>query len=134
MTEKELLTSAPIEPVYCQTNPSQPIELGTVAVQFRQNSTSYDETAKVTMLFLPDDRLQFVLPLADKPAIGPGLFVDAKPGETLTLSDRGVTVDVFCTAVGSRLGLVFYPINSPLTVTSPSNEISTANVHLFNLP
>ncbi len=56
-------------------------------------------------------------------------------GVKLTLTEREVNVDVFCSAIGGGYGgIVFTPTRSAITVTRPSDAISVAKFHLFNFP
>jgi len=121
-----------VDPIYSQTRPNEPIDLGQAAVQFDHEGTTYRETANVVMRFLPETRLEFVCPLEGKPPLfGRGLAGNVK----LTLEDRGVALDVLCTNIDwKRNTFVFSPNKSGAVVTPPSGAISTATFHLFNFP
>lgn len=136
MSDRIKVSSPLIDPIYSQTEPSQPIDLGRVAVQVDYKGTTHQEMANVAMRFVPDDRLEFVCPLEDKsPMFGRELFGDDGRSLSLTLIERGISFDVFCKAVGGDYnGIVFVPKTSGVMVTPPSNAISTVTFHLFNFP
>jgi hypothetical protein len=136
MSDQIKVNSPPIAPVYSQAEPNQPINLGSVAVQFDHKGTTYQETANVVMRFLPADRLEFVFPLEGKPPMfGWSFIVDGDRNVEIKLIDRGVSFEAFCVAVGGdHGGIVFRPTKSGVRVTLPSEAISTATFHLFNFP
>ena len=122
-----------VTPIYSQDEPNQAINLGQVAIQFEHEGTSYCRTANATMKFLPKCDFTFVVPLDGGDSSAGSLGVGTKL--RLTLPDRGVTVELFCSAPGEKYGgLVFSPTRSGITVTQPSSNISTAVFHLFNFP
>lgn len=124
-----------IDPIYSQSHTNQPIELGRVAIQFDHKGAAYPGTAKVAMRFVPEKRLEFVCPLEDKFRLFGAESFDAGREEKLALTDRGITIDVFCSAVGGDHDeIVFTPKTSSVMATRPSNNISTATFHLFNFP
>jgi hypothetical protein len=124
-----------IDPIYSQSHPNQKIELGPVAIQFDHNGTAYRGTADAAMRFVPDERLEFVCPLEGKFWLFGLESFDVGRDEKLMLTDRGVTIDVFCTAIGvDHDRIVFTPKKSSVMATLPSNNISTATFHLFNFP
>jgi hypothetical protein len=55
----------PIEPVYSQIRPNQPIELSDLQVRFTCEDRTYEEVVKVVMDFLPEDHLWFFIPRHD---------------------------------------------------------------------
>ena len=125
-----------IEPIYSQAGPNQPIVLGATGVQFTYKGETYRGTATVTSRFVPNERLCFVVPI-----ILPELCGADGWDRKLTLTDRDITLDVFCVSAPSRSEggresgeLVLIPMTFPVTVTSPSEAISTAVFHLFNFP
>jgi hypothetical protein len=125
-----------IEPIYSQAGPNQPIVLGATEVQFTYKGETYRGTATVTSRFVPNERLCFVVPI-----ILPKLCGANDWDRKLTLADRGITLDVLCVSAPSRSEggresgeLVFVPGMSPVIVTLPSEAISSAVFHLFNLP
>ena len=122
-----------VTPIYAQDEPNQAINLGQVAIQFEHEGTSYRKTASAAMKFLPKRDLIFVVPLrGDDSSAG---LINVGTKLKLTLPERGVTEDFFCTALGEKHGgLVFSPTRSGITVTQPSSAISTAVFHLFNFP
>ena len=134
MSDRLTVSRPLIDPMYSQANPNDPIDLGQVVVQFDHKGTTYQEKAKVTMRFVPDDRLEFACPLEGKPPLfGHMISLDNSWDHKLTLTNRGVTFDANCPRVEFG-GMVFHPTNSTVTVTPPSNAISTATFHLFNFP
>jgi len=136
MSERITVGTSLIEPIYSQTDPSQPIDLGSVPIQFEHKGTTRHSTAKVTIKFVPHDRLEFVCPLeGESPMFGLRFLPDIGSDVELTLTERGITFDAFYTAVGGDYGgIVFQPARSAVVVTAPSNAISTATFHLFNFP
>ena len=72
MSDRIQVSRPLIEPIYSQNEPNQPIDPGRVAVQFDLQGTAYQETANVTMKFVPDDRLKFTAPLEGKDRRSPG--------------------------------------------------------------
>ena len=126
--DKPLLT-----PIYLQTEPNQPIDLGSVAIEFQHKDVTYRGTANATMKFLPDRDLTLVVPMEDD---GPcSTLVGAGTKLAIAFPERGVTVDAFCSAIGGKYGgTVFSPTRSGITVTSPSSEISKVMFHLLKFP
>jgi hypothetical protein len=134
MTDRLQLTKPPIIPIYGQAHPSEPIELGQVAVQFEdENGVPEQGTAEVVMRFLPTDRLEFFCPITTEPRRLFGFSSEIGKEKKLRLTERGVVLDVFCGGVGGR-GMRFTPTRSGVVVTPPSNAISKATFHLFNFP
>lgn len=136
MNERITVSKSLIEPIYSQTDPSQPIDLGSVPIHYEHEGKTHQSTASVTMKFAPSDRLEFVCPLEDEPPMfGLRPFVHAGSDVKVTLKERGITFDAFCAAVGGDCGgIVFRPRKSGVVVTLPSNAISTVTFHLFNFP
>ena len=58
--------SSLIAPIYPQTEPSQPIDLGQLAVEVHHKGKTSGGMASVRMSFVPDDRLQFIVALVKK--------------------------------------------------------------------
>jgi len=135
VTDRKRVDRPVIEPIYSQSKPSQRIELGLVPVEFVHGGKIYQDTAKVSMQFTPNNRLVFVIPDEGKPFLL-GLDLMKVWDGKLNLPSRGVTLDALY--VGSSgddgSGLAFVPRWSPVTVTPPSKDIHTAVFHLFNLP
>ena len=127
-----------IEPVYSQVGPNQPIELGSVAIQFTHEDKTYQRTANVITRFLPSDRLLFIVQADDMAkdpfwTLGIGYsLIDEKYIE-LRLTDKGVTVEAFCVHVGAD-EIAFMPKRSLITTTPRSESLSTVVFHLFNFP
>lgn len=136
MSNRMTVSSRPITPSYSHTEPNERIDLGRLAVQYDHKGTTYREMATVTMRFVPKDRLEFVCPFKDEsPLFGMRFFVDGDRNLRIELKDRGVGFDAFCVAAGGdHAGIVFSPTKSGVTVTPPSETISTATFHLFNFP
>ncbi|MCX7428007.1 MAG: hypothetical protein NTW96_20555 [Planctomycetia bacterium] len=136
MSDHVELSKPLIAPVYSQTEANQPIALGREAVEFEHEGTTYRKTADVRMRFVPDSRLQFIVPSEDKnPLLGMRLISSPRDDLKLTLTDRSIPFDGFVAAVGDKHGgIVFSPKQSAITVTPPSSAISTAKFHLFNFP
>jgi hypothetical protein len=77
MSERIVLSSPLIESIYSQSSPSEPIDLGQVAVQFDYKGTTYHDLANIVMRFVPNERLEVVCPLKDKPPMfGLELFAE----------------------------------------------------------
>ena len=125
-----------IDPIYSQAEANETIDLGQVPVQFDHDGNTHRETANVTMKFVPDDRLQFVVPLEGKhPFFGMKLIAASCDDMKLTLTDRGKSFDAFVAATGDEYGgIVFCPKRSAITVTPQASALSTATFHLFNFP
>jgi len=136
MSERISLSTSLIEPVYSQADPNQPIDLGRAAIQFDHEGMTHQGMANVTMKFAPSHRLEFVCPLeGQSQTIGLRLLFEADSKVQLTLTERGITFDALCAAVGGDCGgIVFRPRESGVVVTLPSSAISTATFHLFNFP
>lgn len=125
-----------IKPIYTQTEPNQPIELGRVAVHFDHEGTTYQDMATVTMRFRPDDRLDILCPLDDKPPmLGYELIVSTIRKIKITLTNNDIAIDGFWTAVGGEYdGILFRPGQSGVIVTHPSDSVRRVTFHLFNFP
>jgi hypothetical protein len=136
MGETIKVRSSLVEPIYAQTALNQPIDLGQLAIDYDTDGTMHHDTARATMSFLPKIRLEFVCPLRNTAEeIQWRFFGDIPRTKRLTLTESGEVVEVYCTAVGeSHGGVVFHPRHLPITVMTPSTVISTAKVHLFNVP
>src|SRR5713101_8629618 len=126
MSDLIQISTNPIAPIYAQARPNEPIELGRVAVQFNHRGAEYRGIADVAMRFASEDRLEFVCPLAGKSlSLGYGLLGDAEWDGKLSLTERGITLDVLCVAIGGDQDqIVFLPKRSPISVMPPSNDIS----------
>lgn len=125
-----------IEPIYWQSNPSEPIDLGQHAIELTSKGTTYEDVASIVMKFLPHDRVEIVCPWKDKPPLlGQDLFSDSGDSLKLTLRDKGASFDVFCASFSMPSGgSVFVPRSSGVTVTTGSESISRVTFHLFNFP
>ena len=136
MSDRIVLNSPLIEPIYWQSSPSEPVGLGEMAVQLDYKGTTYQDVANILMRFVPNERIEVVCPFKDKhPMLGLELFADDAGDIKVTLSDRGISFDVFCASVGGdHGGTVFLPKTSGVMVRPPSNSISTVTFHLFNFP
>jgi hypothetical protein len=133
MTDQIEVSRPLIEPIYSQTDPNQPINLGRVAIQVDHQGTAYRETADVTMNFVPDAGLEFAVTFErENPSLAAGLF-HAGCALKLMLPDRHVTVDAVCVRAGAG-GAVVTPTRLPVNVAPPSAAISAATFHLFNFP
>lgn len=126
-----------IEPVYSQTEPSAPIDLGLVRAEFECEGKTYAGSARVTMRFTPDERLCFEIPVKDKPfGLLISLFDDDWDGR-LRLPERQITLDVLwvsTTVSGENAGAILVPKTSVVTVTPSTDDLTTATFHLFNFP
>jgi hypothetical protein len=136
MSERIMLSNPLIEPIYWQSNPSEPIDLGQHAIELTSKGTTYEDVASIVMKFLPHDRVEIVCPWKDKPPLlGLDLFSDSGDSLKLTLRDKGASFDVFCASFGMPSGgSVFVPRSSGVTVTTGSESISRVTFHLFNFP
>ncbi len=134
MTEREKLSKPPIDAVYLQAKPDEPIELGQVSVQFMQDGTIFERNGAARMRFEPRDRLEFVCPLESLGQLSKlKLFMGTTGAADLTLKDRSVSFGAILSSMGDD-GMVFTPCRSPVTVTPPSGALSHATFHLFNFP
>lgn len=128
-----------IEPVYCQDDPSATIDVGSEAVAFQFGDQAYRQQARVSMRFVPDERLLFVVagsePLSleeQLKAVAVGL--DDWDGK-LKLVNRNVTLDALCIGRGgSGEAFTFMPRKSVVTVTPPADSLVECVFHLFNFP
>jgi hypothetical protein len=136
MSDPIRVTRPLIDPIYSQSQPSQPIDLGQEVIKFDHRGKSYQGTAKVVMRFVPSDRLEFTCSVEGESALfGHEVLGDPNTDKKLTLADRRVSLDVNCLSAGGEQDvIVFSPKVSPAIVTSPSNAISTSIFHLFNFP
>ena len=124
-----------IEPIYSQSNPSEPIHLGQHAIQLICNGTTYEDVATIGMRFVPREQIEIVCPLEGKaPLLGLDLLSSDSDGIKLALVNKGVDFDVFCASFGTHDGTVFLPKSSGVTITPRSNAIAAVTFHLFNFP
>lgn len=129
-----------IEPVYSQSSPNEPVELANTPVQFTHKDKTYERAAKVVMRFVPSDRLLFIIPaedMANNPfwTLGVASSLMEDRCIELSLTDRGVSVEVFCVGVG--LGpdeIVFVPRTAHIPIPSQPQSLSTVIFHVFNFP
>jgi hypothetical protein len=135
-----LKTDGPlIEPVYSQGEPSATVDLGAASVEFAFASKTYTEQARVSMRFVPDDRLLFIVPTNDSPPLeeklkGLASGLDDWDGK-LKLLDRNVTLDAFCIDRGGfSSAFTFTPRTSSVTVTPAADALGECVFHLFNFP
>lgn len=136
-----------VTPMYSQANPNDVINLGEVGVRFSHNGKTYQETVQVSMQFIPNARLVFVIPDVDasndgdkEPALikqfSGGFFgLDPNWDGKLELTATGVVLDVFVKGYGDEYGAVtFMPNTSAVRITPTCKNISSATFHLFNFP
>jgi hypothetical protein len=135
MTDRIVLNSSLIEPIYSQPSPNEPISLGQLTVQIAYKGATYEDVANISMVFVPNKRIEIVCPLKNAPLLGHEIISDADSDLSITLKDRGIGFEVFCASVGGDSGgTVFLAKKSGFEVTSASNSISTVTFHLFNFP
>jgi hypothetical protein len=136
MSDRIEVTSPPITPIYRQSKANERIDLGNVPVRYELDGTMHQDTVSVRITFDPNPDLRFVCPTDQKsPMFGLRTLVDADRITSIELTDRGVTIDALCVALGADYGgLVFSPTASGMMATQPSDTISTATFHLFNFP
>lgn len=124
-----------ITPLYFQDEPSATIDLGSVSVEFKYGGETYTEQARVSMRFVPDDRLLFIVPGDDSRPLEEALKALASSADAwdakLKLLDRNVTLDVLEIG-GSSGAFTFTPRTSCVTVTPPAEELVECVFHLFN--
>lgn len=136
-----------IEPMYSQSRPNETIKLGDVDVRFSHKGKTYQETAQVSMQFVPNERLLFVIPHKDTQnnvdiettllrRLNGGIYgLDEKWNGKLDLTATGVVLDVFVKGYGGEYGAVtFVPESSAVRVTPKCSNISSVIFHLFNFP
>jgi hypothetical protein len=134
MDETQIVNEVPIAPVYAQSEPNQPVELGVVAVEYKHQEAEYQDSATVRMRFLPSNRLEFVCPLASKSPLLPfALLTDKGDDIDLGLTGRGVRVMTFFGGTNDS-GLLLLPRYSGFQARQPSTTIASAVAHLFNFP
>lgn len=136
MTDRLVVDKPPIEPIYWQAEPSQPIDLGSVEARFVSRGKRYQGKARVTMRFAPRARLMFVVRApGTHPLKAFSVFFDDNWDGKLKLVDRRVTLDVLCVGTGGEHGAVaFSPKRSVAAVTPFPKGISYAVFHVFNFP
>lgn len=133
-----LSVSGPIiSPLYSQEEPSATIDLGSVSVEFEYGGETYTEQARVSMRFVPDDRLLFNVGNKDSRPRDKAPKALATGGDDwdgkLKLLDRNVTLDVF--VIGRSSGaFTLTPRSSCVTVTPPAEALVECVFHLFNFP
>ncbi len=128
-----------IEPVYTQLEPNAAMDLGSVSVGFAYEDKTYTEQARVSMRFVPNARLLFIVPGIESlpqeeklEAIATGL--DDWDGK-LTLVDRDVTLEALCVGRGgSSEAFTFMPKSSPVIMTPPHDALVECVFHVFNFP
>ncbi len=125
-----------IEPLYIQSQPNQPISLGSHLVEFTYGNGAYKLLAEVVLRFAPDARLMFVIPgeMLDQ-ELRWGFGTRDRWDGKLKLPDRQVTLDMHFAGSGEDYGgLALVPRYSAVTVTAPGASLSAAAFHLFNFP
>lgn len=125
-----------IEPIYTQSEPNQPIDLGSTPVQFTLRGKTYDCESHVYLRFVPTDRVCFVVPTESigNPIDIFGLAVDNSWDGKFKLTDRGLTLDMLLVSISEDEGVVFTPKISCITVSGQSDSLIAAEFHLFNFP
>ena len=124
-----------IEPLYFQSQPSEPIELGSVAVEFTHNGKIWEDVCRVRMQFTPSDRLLFLAQGREKhPLLYLDLFLNQKWDGRLKLPDRLVTLDALFLRSSDDAAGIFIPRNSVATLTPSSKKIFAVTFHIFNFP
>lgn len=102
-----------IDPIYSQSEPNQPIDLGQVAVRFDLQDTTYSKEAYATMAFLPNHKLKFTVPFDGSMEVWEA-WSKRDFRVRLTLVERDVAFDcLWATADGN---MVFSPMDSAVTV------------------
>ncbi len=125
-----------IDPVYPHHEANAPIHLDALPIRFCDGSQRCETTAHVTMRFVPDVRLVFTVPEGE---VGMPTILRVAFGEgserRLELPSRNVELDMlYMGSGGDREALTFEPKTSVVTVTPPSDKLSTTVFHLFNFP
>ncbi|QDU27359.1 hypothetical protein ETAA8_24460 [Anatilimnocola aggregata] len=130
----EILLQAPIAPVYTQNFANEPISFGNHSIDFEVDGVTLNYEADFRLRFAPRDRLEIVCPMNGDE--GPAIHTLFDRGDLqLRFTKRNVSFDaLFSSAHGSKGTLEFVPARSAICATAPSNCISRAVVHLFNLP
>lgn len=135
MTDRIRVSKPLIDAIYSQSNPSEPIRLGQHAIQVTCNGTTYEDVATIGMRFVPHEQIEIVCPWEGKPPLlGLDLFSSNSDGIKVTLVNKSVNFDAFCSSFGTHDGTVFLPKSSGVTVTPRSNSIAAVTFHLFNFP
>ena len=67
MSDRIMHSDSLMEPIYTQSNPSEPIRLGQHAIQLTCNGTTYEDVASVVLRFLPRERIEILCPWEGKP-------------------------------------------------------------------
>ena len=132
MSDRIMHSDSLMDPIYTQSNPSEPIRLGQHAIQLTCNGSTYEDVASVLLRFLPRERIEILCPWEGKP---PMLRLSNNGYSIrLILRDKGVSFDVFCVSFGTQSGTVFLPKRSGVIVTPNSSSIAAVTFHLFNFP
>ena len=110
MPKLEKTDQLPVKPVYSQSEPGQPIDLGSMEVEFTHADQTYAGMSQVTMCLAPDSRVTLLLPPAgNHRMIGLRLFFDEKWDEKLMLREHGISLDVLRGRRGQALNIKFAP-------------------------
>jgi hypothetical protein len=135
MTEMLRIREPPIDPVFSQEAPNEPIEFGQVQLQFNYRGNVYEDTAIARLIFEPEDELRFICSLDGQPSdVAFGLMTDGAEIK-FTLKDRGVDFDAIVIRSGEKHGgIVFSPTRSAVVVTPPSTSLTYCVFHVFNFP
>jgi hypothetical protein len=134
MGKLPVLDTVPIEPVYYQDEPNQPIRLGNVDIEFTHEGATYRAIGAAIMEF-QRKRLQVIVPTEEFPLPLNGIALFLSDGVELKLTANNTTVAVHCRVTGrDRDRVVFSPERSPIAISANSLTITTARFHLFNFP
>lgn len=129
-----------IESIYSQACPNQPIELGNTKVQFTHKDEVYEKRAKITIQFIPNDCLLFVVPADDE---SDGSFWSHRLGHSLIKEnsvelrfiEKNTSINVFCKSAGvGRDEIVFTPRKSLVKMFDGQKSISKVVFHIYNFP
>lgn len=145
MTQCDQFDSAPIQPVYSQSEPNEAIEYGFALIESNGNDTKRHmrSPGRFRGRFTHDHVLEIVIPEHTATSDDAGADVFARITEARSrvvggptkfrFVDYRTTFQAFCTHSGQEKS-VWHPASSPLQVRQQSGDISRAVFHLFNWP
>ena len=121
-----------------------PSSSGNIAIQFLHQGETLRKTAMVTIQFLPRKELLLTCLAKKRPgrpassrnltlySIGRDLIRQGRCVE-LILPDRAISLDAYCISADENR-ITFTPKRSTVSVTPPSDRLSTVLFHIFNFP
>lgn len=134
MTPIDNLTKHPIEAIYSHQQPNDPIDLGQHDVSFKINDKNIETSASVRMRFVPQDRLEFNVPIPDKSIKSYlELIRDKSASIKLVIRSTNVVIEAIRTRYNTEF-ITFVPRYSVVWISQTTDQIANARLHLFNFP